>query len=149
MANLSPAPLPFIALMFLLILFGPIGYADIAEAADRKFTEEQIAQIEKRMAETQERLNLTDTQKEQIQPILRDSLEKRMAVLKSYGFSEGTRPTLNFREKIALGKEMRAIRDDITRQVAGILDETQMAEFEKIQEERREQMRERLQAKKG
>lgn len=149
MARLSPAPLTTMALVFLLILFGPFGRSDVAEAADRKLTDEQIAQIEERMAETRERLNLTDAQKEQLEPILRDSAEKRLVVLTSYGFSEGVRPTLTFREKIALGKEMRAIRDNTTSKVAGILDDKQMAEFEKIQEERRAEFRERLEARKS
>ena len=147
--RLFPRPFSIVAFALLLIIFGPIGYSNIADAEERKFTEEQITQIEQRLAETEKRLNLSPNQKEQLEPIFRNSIEKRMTVMKSYGFSEGSRPTLNFREKIALGKEMRAIRDDTTSKVAGILDDQPMAEFEKIQEERRAEFRERLEARKS
>ncbi|MCG8672825.1 MAG: hypothetical protein MI867_25735 [Pseudomonadales bacterium] len=144
-SNLHPyGPL---LLILVLVIFGPIATITIAEAADRNLSDEQIEQIEARLEETRTRLNLTPEQQEALEPILRESLEKRLTVLQSHGFSQGNRPSLNFREKIALGKEMKAIRDETATKVSGILNEEQMAEFEKIQEERREQFRERLQAK--
>jgi hypothetical protein len=113
-----------------------------AEAPRRQLTEEQRAQIEQRLDEMRTRLELTPDQDARLQPILRASFEKRMALLKESGLTEnGQRPDRS---------QLRALRDQMTRlrketeaQVDTVLDEQQMAEFRKIQDEMRDEFRER------
>ena len=121
------------------------GMAVGAAAQDRRLTDEQIAQIEERVAATRQRLQLTPEQQAALEPILTASAEQRVAVLQSYGFSGETRPKLSFRQKLSLRKEMQAIREKTEGQVAEVLSAEQLAEYKKIQEENREQLRARLQ----
>ena len=121
------------------------GMAMTAAAQEQRFSDEQIAQIEERVAATRERLQLTPEQQAALEPILTASVEQRLAVLQSYGFSGEERPKLSFRQKLSLRKEMQAIREKTESEVAGVLSEEQLAEYKKIQDENREQLRARLQ----
>ena len=121
------------------------GMAMSAAAQEQRFSDEQIAQIEERVAATRERLQLTPEQQAALEPILTASVEQRLAVLQSYGFSGEDRPKLSFRQKLSLRKEMQAIREKTESEVAGVLSEEQLAEYKKIQDENREQLRARLQ----
>jgi hypothetical protein len=112
------------------------------ETAKRQLTEEQRAQIEQRLAEIRTRLELSPEQEATLKPILRDSFEKRMALLKDSGLTEnGQRP--DRQQMRALRDEMARLRKDTEAQVDTVLDERQMAEFRKIQDEMRDQLRER------
>ena len=115
-----------------------------AQARDRQLSEEQRAQIEQQLTEIRTRLNLTAEQEARLQPILRSSFEKRLAVLDAHGLSRegGQRPTRQ--QMRALRGEMTEIREATEAQVATVLDAGQMAEFRKIQDEMREQMRARI-----
>lgn len=121
------------------------GMAMTAAAQEQRFSDEQIAQIEERVAATRERLQLTPEQQAALEPILTASVEQRLAVLQSYGFSGEDRPKLSFRQKLSLRNEMQAIREKTESEVAGVLSEEQLAEYKKIQDENREQLRARLQ----
>lgn len=118
--------------------------ASAAQAQERQFTEEQIAEIEARIKATRARLQLTPEQEEQIAPILIENFKERVAVLQAYGFSRDVTPKLTFRQKLALRKELNAIRKNAEEHVETILSDRQMAEFRKIQDEMRERFRERL-----
>ena len=114
-----------------------------AQAPKRQLTEEQRAQIEQRLDEIRTRLELTPEQEAKLQPILRASFEKRMALLKDSGLTEdGQRP--DRRQMRALRDEMNRLRKDTEAQVDTVLDERQMAEFRQVQDEMREQVRERV-----
>ena len=121
------------------------GMAMSAAAQEQRFSDEQIAQIEERVAATRERLQLTPEQQAALEPILTASVEQRLAVLQSYGFSGEDRPKLSFRQKLSLRNEMQAIREKTESEVAGVLSKEQLAEYKKIQDENREQLRARLQ----
>ena len=54
-------------------------------------TEDQVAQIEARMAETKARLNLTDEQAERLEPVFWDSREKRLALMAKHGITRDSR----------------------------------------------------------
>ncbi|WP_161966045.1 hypothetical protein [Steroidobacter cummioxidans] len=113
-----------------------------AQDRERQLSKEQRAQIEQHLAEVRARLRLTPEQESQLQPILRSSFEKRIAALEANGFSRGgQRPSLQ--QMRSLRTELARLREATEGQVAAVLDERQMAEFRKIQDEMREQMRTR------
>ena len=98
-----------------------------------------------------ERLNLTDEQSVQIEPILESNFHASMLVLESHGIDlsvpreQRARP--NFREIRAIGKELQAVREETAEEMAEFLTEEQMEEYRKIQEERRAEMREQIGAR--
>ncbi|MGB2220311.1 MAG: hypothetical protein ACPH4G_08665 [Henriciella sp.] len=110
-------------------------------AVERSISDTQIAEMEARMQATRERLALTDQQSEVLRPILAGSFEQRMAVLQSYGFSQGIKPNLGFRQKLALRDNMTELREATNAEVNQILSADQMKEFHKIQDENRERLR--------
>lgn len=126
-------------LMMVLIL--PV----IVPAAAQELDPDRRAEIESRIEQAKERLNLTEEQVEQIKPIIKSSFEASMEILESHGIDlsipqeERERPS--FGELRALNKDMQKVRTESTAQMAEVLSDEQMAEFRKMQEERREQMR--------
>lgn len=116
------------------------------EAQDRQLSDEQVAKIEAQVEQTQARLNVTDEQANLLSPLLVDNFEKRATILQSYGIAEGTAPNLSVRQKLNLRKEMQAQTEATTSQVAEILTDEQMTEFEKIQEDAREAFKARIQS---
>lgn len=105
--------------------------------------------MEKRVAETRERLALTDGQIEKIAPILRRGFEAQAALLEKQGFArdgarsrEGDRP--NLREMRKLGREMDKIREQTLKELGEVLDAKQLDEYEDIQEERKAELRRRM-----
>lgn len=111
--------------------------------------EDRAAQIEARIAETRERLKLSDEQVEQLTPILKSSIEAQMGVLEKHGIDLENRDSenqkrLSFREARKLRKDLDVVRKSSLEQVEGILSEKQFAEYKEIQEERRKKMREMI-----
>ena len=84
-------------------------------------------------ATMKERLNLTKEQEEKIRPIMDASMEKKRTILKKHGEQE--------RENIRiLENDMQALDKDRGKQLDSVLTETQLKEYQKIQEERCEGM---------
>ena len=114
----------------------------LAQEADR------AAQLEERIAETRERMNLSDEQVEQITPIMETHLEAMAAVLDDHGIDfqkrSGERKRLKFRQMRALRKDLDAVRADTAEKLSGILTGEQMEEYEKIREERKAELRARI-----
>ncbi len=104
-------------------------------------------QVEQRLEQTAKRLNLTDEQKPQVEAILRDSGEKRQAVLERYGFKNGQRPKLRPMELRSMRGELNEISEGTTKKLSAVLTDAQMAEYEKIKEEQQAEMRERIQGR--
>lgn len=127
-----------------IVAAGPAG----AQAQQRQLTEEQRAQIEARLAEVRKRLDLSAEQEAKLEPILRASFAERLALLDSYGLSRDGAERPSLRQMQALGGEMADIRKATEKQVAAVLDPRQMAEFRKIQDEMREQIRARIRERK-
>ncbi|MEM9301712.1 MAG: hypothetical protein AAGE01_06355 [Pseudomonadota bacterium] len=100
-----------------------------------------------RMAENAARLNLTDEQRADLEPILRANFEETRALLQKHGLGQGATERPGLRQMRALQKDMKPVRERTDRQVAEILSDEQMAEFRLIQDERREQMRAEIRAR--
>lgn len=101
----------------------------------------QIQQFEQHVENVRQRLQLTEIQHTDLEPILLKSFEDRINILKSYGFSKETRPKLSLRKKLALRRDMNDLRDRTEQAVSVILNDQQMDEFLEIQEENRKRMR--------
>lgn len=133
-------------LPILALVLGTSAWAD--ETTDEARAEEARAAIEERLAQVRERLALTDEQVEKIEPILKKSLEEQGELLEERGFSRdgqrGRGDRTNLREMRRLGREMDAIRESTLKELGEILDEKQLEEYAKIQEERKAETRQRL-----
>ena len=122
-----------------------IGITPATAAAE----DDHAAQLEERLAETKARLGLTDEQIEQITPILEAGFEAQMAVLDRHGIDLEDRGTgeserIGFRAMRALRGDLQEVRADTLEELGDVLTDEQMAEYRKIQEERRAELRERI-----
>jgi hypothetical protein len=100
------------------------------------------------LEEARSRLALTDEQRTLAEPILRDGVTRRVAILKRYGLLDAdgrrtdTRPSM--REARRLRGELDDVRDDTVRRLERILTKAQIEEYKKLQSEMRDAARERL-----
>ena len=112
-----------------LVLISPFALAN----SDR------MAQVEQRMEEARERLNLSDEQMDQMTPVLAESMEKRREILSSYGIdpenSANAKGKLGLRKALAMKKELNAIRTDTLRALDDVLTDEQLEEFKLMQAE--------------
>ena len=115
-----------------------------AQNIDAEAAQEEIAE---RIETAKERLNLTDEQIPQVEEILRESAEKRRAVLEKYDLGGGKK--LGFREMRKLKSELEPIRKETTASLSAVLTPEQLAEYEKMQEEQRAEFRAKLQERRG
>jgi hypothetical protein len=118
------------------VIGGPLVVEDDGSRVDP----ERAAALQARLEEASARLALTEAQREQVAPILRDSFERAAAVVQA-ARADG-RPS--FRELRALRGDLEAIDQGAKSQLSGILSAGQLAELETMQEERREELRARL-----
>ncbi|MEL7489823.1 MAG: Spy/CpxP family protein refolding chaperone [Pseudomonadota bacterium] len=109
--------------------------------------EEAAAKMEERIRETAERLDLTEEQKPQVEAILREGIEKRESILKDAGFKEGERPKMRPRQMRKLRGDLQEVSEETTEKLSAVLTDEQMTEYAKIQDERREEMRVRIQGR--
>ena len=103
--------------------------------------------LSKRTEDIGVKLDLTEEQMAQLKPILADHFDAQMAILDKHGIAvgnRGDRGRLGLRKLRALRRDLDKISDNISKRLSGILSKAQLAEFEKIQKEQREQMREKL-----
>jgi len=100
-------------------------------------SEEQIAQqVEKRVQEMRERLELTEEQEQQMQPILADNMKQLRELRQSYQGKGRDRETMQ-----ALRGEAQAMQQATRAKLEGILTPEQMTEYDAIQEEWRKERR--------
>ena len=125
----------------LTLTFGLLILAFPAYGQDHSPSATQIQQFEQHVENVRQRLQLTEIQHTDLEPILLKSFEDRINILKSYGFSKETRPKLSLRKKLALRRDMNDLRDRTEQAVSVILNDQQMDEFLEIQEENRKRMR--------
>ena len=107
-------------------------------------------QLEERIEETKQRLNLTPEQEELLTPIIEQSMEDRLALFDKHGIErqkEGEKKRPSFKKLRALRKDMKALNKETREQVSGVLNDTQLKEWDKIQEENREALRERARSR--
>ncbi len=102
-------------------------------------------------AQTQERLQLTDEQKQQVEPILRARFDASRSVMEKYGMSpDGSRQgKMGRRDMRSMAKELKPIREKADQELAEVLTAEQLVEYRAIQDENRSQMRERMKARRG
>jgi Spy/CpxP family protein refolding chaperone len=98
-----------------------------APAAAQPTPDERGAAVRERMQEVAKELGLTDTQKEQLKPILQAEFAKMKALREDQSL---TRP-----EKL---EKFKAIRAEILPQVKEILTPEQLAKWQKIRQERQD-----------
>ena len=116
--------------------------AGIAQDAN----DDRLGDFEERIEEFQTRLNLTDDQLDDMRPVMAESFEKILLALDDAGLEQGGgRESLSRRDRIRLGRQIRDIQEETDKEIREILDGDEMEEYEKIQEERREQLRARSQ----
>jgi hypothetical protein len=111
--------------------------------------EDREARFEERVAEAQARLDLSDEQLEQFKPIMQSAAEAQRSILAKYGIDleaeGGQQNKLGMREARKLRSEMQKVRNNTLEQLNDVLTDEQLDEFKKIQEERKQEMRERIQ----
>ena len=98
-----------------------------------------------------DRLNLTEEQSEKFEPIILYQWEKRMAVMKKHGISSESnlsKKKIGFRQLREIKKDMDKINKEIEKKLIKVLNNDQLVEYKKIQEENRIEMRKRLRGKK-
>lgn len=110
---------------------------------------DRAERIEQQLTELKQRLELSDTQSEQIRSILEQSVEERRSILQRYGIDmenkdPDTRKKLSFREKRKLGGELREAKKETMAQLDKLLSTAQMEEYHAMQKERKEKRREHL-----
>lgn len=121
-----------------LLMISPCTFADDHKA------EPAQAQLQ----ETIDRLELTDEQIEKARPVLENAVDKRDAILKKYGLDEASldsgakRP--GRRSLRAMRGEMDELSDETIEDLRAILTAEQIDEYEALQTERREEMRNRI-----
>ena len=128
-----------IAIASVSVIAGPASAVD----ADAPSSE----QIAERFEAAKQRLKLTEEQAPQVEAVLRDSAEKRRAVLEKYDV--GGDKKLSFRELRALRSELEPISEQTRASLSSILTPEQLSEFEAMQQEQRAEMRAKLQARRG
>lgn len=107
------------------------------------------ADIEAKLNALKSRLELTEAQTEKLTPVLEKSATQRQEILKKHGIDPENRSRenhkkLSFREKRALGKELKAVKQETQSAVKGILTPAQYETYQQIQAERKEEMRKRF-----
>lgn len=80
------------------------------------------------------RLNLTKEQEEKIRPIIDASMEKKQTIFKKHGEQERKNVRI-------LEKDMQALDQDTEKQLGSVLTEEQLKDYQKIHEERCQEMR--------
>ena len=127
----------------ILLLIGSLSHA----------ADDRAAQAEQRIEEAKLRLNLSDEQLEQLTPVLEQSVDAQRTIMASYGIDlddlndpGAPKQRLGFRQAREMRGEMEAVRANTFGQLEGILTDEQLDEFRRMQEERRAEMRKRIQA---
>lgn len=95
-------------------------------------------QMQQRLSDMAERLKLTPEQKEKIDPLVKQEMEKRRDIMTRY---QGQHDPQSRRSMM---QDMRGAQQDLDKQLSGILTADQMAELRKMREENRERMRENM-----
>lgn len=88
-----------------------------------------------------ERLNMTETQRAAVKPIIEAGIHERLQILKDAGFERGKRPSL--RQLIKVRGPIRLSRARTEAELSGVLDLQQLATYRLLVEEWRQKAREK------
>lgn len=132
--------------LVLLLLAMPL-YAQDAESEEKAMTEEASERFHAQLQESEERLQLTDEQKETVRPILEDAYGQRQAVLQKHGVDlesteKADRP--GRRTLRRMRNDLYEVNKETKRKLQDVLTSQQMNQWEELQEERRAKMRAQL-----
>jgi hypothetical protein len=109
---------------------------------------DRAARFEQRMEETKARLNLSEEQLDQMAPLLEESMEAQRRILSSYGIDlerrSGSAGRLGLRQARAMRQELETVRVDMLNELEAILNDEQLDEFKRMQQERKAEMRDRI-----
>lgn len=98
-----------------------------------------------------EQLQLTDEQLAEIRPVLEAHAEQTMTILDKYDIerpqTDGERKRLGLRDARKLKGEMQTLRSETRAQLEDVLSEEQLAEYDKLAQERRAELRERIKSR--
>jgi Spy/CpxP family protein refolding chaperone len=117
------------------------------QALAQDISDERLGDFEERIEELQTRLGLTDEQLEEMRPVIAKNFEKTLQAFDEAGLEQGGggASSLGRRDRIRLGRQIRDIQEETVKKMRDILTDEQMDEYEEIQEERREELRARMQ----
>ena len=120
----------------------------LAQQADPDRTAEIEAKAQEKLEQVIEELNLTDDQRAEMRPILEASFERQAAVLEEYDIEFGDQSRedrLSRRERRALRNDLENEREKTLEALADVLDEDQLKAYQEMADERKEEVRSRLQ----
>ena len=143
--SLKSSPALGFAISRAFLALAPMAAVPAQAQSEMNLSESQREEIQSRLASAAERLRLTDQQREQVLPILRANSEANLRILQRHGFSRGNRPDLSLRQKLSLRREFSAQRDETNERLSRVLSRDQMRIMEEIQDENRARMRGRIQ----
>ena len=98
--------------------------------------QEQVPQPGARLEQLQQRLNLTEDQRAKIRPILVEEFMKVQAIRANYDGQTSRR------SRLKMLRELRDVQQNLDKRVTPILTNEQRAEWKRIREERKEELRE-------
>ena len=127
------------ALGFLFIAVAP----QAADAGEPQLSSEQQARLDARLDEIRARLDLSDEQRARLEPLLRKDLERRVEVLRKHGMGREADARPSARQMRAARQDLKSAREQTEAEMKEILDERQLDEYRKFQQEARDEMRER------
>ena len=123
-----------VAILALLLMSVPLARA----VQDSSVDVQQVEQVQQRLQEIKERLELTAEQIEKIRPLLTEEIQKLRALREKYDGDEQ-----NLRTRLRMGRDLRGVQNATDEQLKKILSTKQMEEVGKIREEGRERFLER------
>ena len=138
-----------------------IRHTDLQEKGGQIFTggepDEAIeSQVDKRVnsffSTLRIRLELTEQQAHQIEPLVLSHLKTRLSILKENGISPDSRSAgekIDFRQLRAIKREMDSLDKQIESELVEILNDEQIEEYRLIQEERRAKIRSQIRGRAG
>ena len=133
-----------IGILVVGLVTGVVAYAqepppkEQPKAESERTKDDRMAQGLKRLAEVQARLKLTPEQQEKVRPIVIEEM-KQLRAARDEIQSSGQRP----RDRMKAGRKVKSIQEDAEAKLKPILSKEQMAEYKKIREERKAQIRQR------
>jgi hypothetical protein len=141
--NLKPSPIMKSTLLLLssfLLLFGcatqpPPAMPPATVDPITSLSPEDMAKIKERIAGYQTRLQLSVAQADRIRPLLKSELAQFSYLYRRVEIST------SHEERVALLHEARQIQDETDADVLPMLNDTQKQEWQKIRNERREEIR--------
>ena len=109
---------------------------------------ERQEELRQRLEAARARLDLTDEQVEQVRPILQSGFEAMLEVFEEHGIDiqdrSGSARRLRFRQLRRLQRDLQAVRERTIEDLDGVLSDAQLEVYKQIQEENRQEMRERF-----